>query len=277
MLAPFPWAYPMVDQVFRFCSGNLRRSTLLFVLIPLGAVSYFGTLALAIFLFPKSYDWRYRVMSDLFSPHYNPAFYWIPSSGIVLSGLLILPFGGYIQRPLRLAAPRAASLGAAAFVMGAVALSAAGLAVSRNLEAPVVAGIPIWRIHELLGHTAGLGFGLGMVLFYWCLLKGHRLAPAGKRLFPRKLLVWWTLVMLPPLLGLALSEGLALMVRTQTPWSHAIHGALRHFALWQLGFWEWIGSMAMFLFLVSSALFLPEQGSLKESRRARPGSMGRYS
>jgi hypothetical protein len=33
------------------------------------------------------------------------------------------------------------------------------------------------------------------------------------------------------------------------------------------GFWEWIGSAAVFLFLLSSALFLPEQTSGLRGRR----------
>jgi hypothetical protein len=31
--------------------------------------------------------------------------------------------------------------------------------------------------------------------------------------------------------------------------------------LWHLGFWEWIGSGAVFLFLLSAALFLPDHPS----------------
>jgi hypothetical protein len=244
----------MVYQAVRFCSGNLRRSTLLFVLIPLIAISYFGALALAILLFPETYDWRYRVISSLISPRYNPAFHWIPSVGIALAGLSMIPFAGYIRRHLRLAAPRMAGLGSGAFAAGAVALILAGFIVSPHLPGPA-RGL---RIHEMLGRTAALGIGMGMVLFCWCSLKGQCLAPAGRRLYPRKLLVAWTLLTLPPVLGLGLSEGLLLMARTQPSWSHAIYSGFRNSMAWHLGFWEWIGSAAVFLFLLSSALLLPE-------------------
>jgi hypothetical protein len=247
----------MVYQAVRFCSGNLRRSTLLFVLIPLIAISYFGTLALAILLFPKTYDWRYRVISSLISPRYNPAFHWIPSVGIALAGLSMIPFAGYIRRHLRLAAPRMAGFGSGAFAAGAVALILAGFIVSPHLPGPA-RGL---RIHEMLGRTAALGIGMGMVLFCWCSLKGQCLAPAGKRLYPRKLLVSWTLLTLPPVLGLGLSEGLLLMARAQSSWSQAIYSGFRSSMAWHLGFWEWIGSAAVFLFLLSSALLLPEQGN----------------
>jgi len=43
------------------------------------------------------------------------------------------------------------------------------------------------------------------------------------------------------------------------PWSYQIDLVLKNALFWHLAFWEWIGSAAVFLFLLSSALFLPEQ------------------
>jgi hypothetical protein len=254
----------IIYQAVRFCSGNLRRSTLLFVLIPVIAISYFGTLALAILLFPESYDWRYRVISSLISPRYNPAFHWIPSFGIALAGLSMIPFAGYIRRHLQPAAPLTAGLGGGAFAAGTVALVLAGFIVSPHLHGPA-GGL---RIHEMLGRTAALGIGLGMVLFCWCLLKGQFLAPAEKRLYPLTLLGSWTLLALPPVVGLGLSEGLLLMARTQSIWSRAIYSGFRNSLAWHLGFWEWVGSAAVFLFLLSSALLLPERGDYVENDAA---------
>jgi hypothetical protein len=48
--------------LFNFFSGNLTRKTLLFVVVPLIFLSYFGTLVFAIFRFPEAYDWRDSVM-----------------------------------------------------------------------------------------------------------------------------------------------------------------------------------------------------------------------
>jgi hypothetical protein len=53
-----------------YLSGNLQRRTMLFVF-------YFGTLALAAFVFPESYDWQSSVISNLLSPHRNPQFHWL--------------------------------------------------------------------------------------------------------------------------------------------------------------------------------------------------------
>jgi hypothetical protein len=42
-------------------------------------------------------------------------------------------------------------------------------------------------------------------------------------------------------------------------WSNSLYEALENRDVWDLGLWEWLGSAAVFLFLVSAALFLPEQ------------------
>ena len=82
--------------LLNFISGDLERKTLLCVLVPLIFMAYFGTLAFACFWFPGTYDWRYRVISSLISPWNNPEFHWIPSAGITGTGLLMIPFVGYM-------------------------------------------------------------------------------------------------------------------------------------------------------------------------------------
>jgi hypothetical protein len=56
-------------------------------------------------------------------------------------------------------------------------------------------------------------------------------------------------------------------MRAQLPWSQQIDLVLKNALFWHLAFWEWIGSAAVFLFLLSSALFLPEQTSGLRGRR----------
>jgi len=83
-----------------------RRSTL-GALLALIFISFFGTLTVSAWMFPHDYDWRYRVISNLLSPRDNPNHYWLAASGLVLTGLLMLPFAGYLQRHLEGIAPRA--------------------------------------------------------------------------------------------------------------------------------------------------------------------------
>jgi hypothetical protein len=101
------------ERLFDFFSGNVPRRTVLSTLVPLMLVFYFGTLTLAVCVFPGSYDWRSSVISILLSPRHNPEFHWLASLGLSLTGLLSIPFGGYISDRLRPASRLAANIGRA--------------------------------------------------------------------------------------------------------------------------------------------------------------------
>jgi len=73
-----------------------QAKTLLFVLIPLIFVFYFGTLITAIWLFPAAYNWRHKSISKLLYPQNNPEFHIIPSFGVAVIGLLALPSSGFL-------------------------------------------------------------------------------------------------------------------------------------------------------------------------------------
>ncbi|MFZ0890395.1 MAG: hypothetical protein WA005_18295 [Candidatus Binataceae bacterium] len=237
----------MIFKVFR----DPTRWTLLFVLSPLIFVSYFGTLAVAVSLLPKGYDWRYRAISKLLYPRNNPQFHSIPSVGIAVTGVLIIPFAGYAGRRLRVASPIGANVGGFVFGAGAVCLILAGLIVSDS--ASEFSGFP--RLHEMLARASALGIGAGMLVFDACALKGYFVPATRKKLYRRGLLVSWNLLILPAILVVVLR----LAAHADFRWSNPIYHALKNPAAWHLAFWEWIGSAAVFMFLLSSALFLPER------------------
>ena len=237
--------------VLNFFSGNLRRKTLLFVVVPLIFLFYFGTLAFAIFRLPEAYDWRQSVISHLISPRNNPEFHSVPSFGMAITGLLMIPFAGYINRRLRVASQVGANIGAFAFGSGVVWLILAGLIVSQRHHG--TSSLP--RLHEMCARTAALSIGTGLLAFCACGFKGYFIPAKGKKPYQRRLLISWMLLTVVPILGVVLSECLLLTLRAQLPWSLVWKNAF----FWHLAFWEWIGSAVVFLFLLSSALFLPEQ------------------
>jgi hypothetical protein len=119
--------------LLNFFSGNLTRRTLLFVLIRLIFLSYFGMLASAIFLFPS------------------------------------LP-----------------------------------------------------RLHEMCARTAALGIGTGLIALCLCALKGYFIPAKGKKLYQCWLLISWIVLTLGPILGLAFSECLLLIMRAHLLWSYPL-------------------------------------------------------
>ena len=224
------------------------------MVVPLIFLSYFGTLAFAIFRFPEAYDWRDSVISHLISHRNNPEFHSVPSFGMAITGLLMIPFAGYINRRLRVASQLAANIGTVAFANGAIWLTLAGLIVSQGHDRS--SSVP--RLHEMCARTAAFGLGTGMVAFCLCALRGYLTPATEEKLYQRRLLISWILLTLGPILGLAFSEGLLRLMQAHPVWPYPIE-QWKNSLFWHLAFWEWIGSASVFLFLLSSALFLPKQ------------------
>ena len=161
-----------------FTPPLFHRKSTLSALLALIFLSFFGTLTLSASISPKSYDWRYSVISHLLSPRDNPSHYRLAVSGLALTGLLMLPFAGYLRRQLGMIAPKAALLSAASFLAGIAALICAGFIVPQHTH-------EVWRIrrmHELLGRSAAGFFALAMISACWCAWKGRRQDRAAARL-----------------------------------------------------------------------------------------------
>lgn len=199
-----------------------------------------------LWLFPEPYDWRYRVISNLLSPRDNPDYYWIPASGVTLTGLLLLPFAGYLSRHLCAVSVPLARFSKWALLAGISALICAGLVLPQHTHA--VFGIA--RLHEILARSAAAGLALGMLGCCWCAWHSPR--------FSRSLRMACSLITLLPLTGILLSESLLLIAKLHAAWAVRLRETLRHSMLWHLGFWEWAGAAAFFLFLIATVLFLPE-------------------
>jgi hypothetical protein len=226
------------------------RKLTLAVLLVLISVSFFGSLGMAAWMFPQNYDWRYRVISNLLSPRDNPQHYWLPACGIILAAVLMLPFTGYLLRNLKGISPRAARLTAGAFIAGIIALIGACLVVPQHVHE--VLGIR--RLHELIARSAAGFIAIGMLTASWCAWKGFR-----KNLLDARLFWSWSLLTLLPLAGIFFSESLLVLTRLNPAWAMPIRSALRNSVFWHLGFWEWLGSAAVFIFLCVAVFLTPSR------------------
>ena len=185
----------------------LYRKSTLGILLVLIFLSSFGTLTLTASMFPQNYDWRYRVISNLLSPRDNPDWYWIAAVGLGLSGVLMLPFAGYLGHSLGRVAPRMAKVTAAAFVLGIITLICACVVFPQHTHAT----LGIQRLHEFLGHSFAGFFAFGMLCGCWCASKVRTQNSAAAWLF------WsWLLLTAGPLIGLFCSETLLLLTKRGT-------------------------------------------------------------
>ena len=137
--------------------------------------------------------------------------------------------------------PLAAEIGALAFVVGAISLILSALIVLQPF------------LHEMFARGAGICVGLGMLAFYLCALAGLS-APPDARNGRLRIFLAWSLIV-PPALSILL---LRLLAAAHFRWSNPLYRAIENRSFWHLGLWEWIGSAAVFLFLLAGALFLPD-------------------
>ena len=239
-------AYRIGLSIVGFFAGDLSQRAMLFVVIPLIVVFFFGSLALAVALLPRAYDWRAMSISQLLYPRVNPEFHFIPAMGLALTGVLLLPFAGYFRRRLGFdsAVVRA---GAALFAGGAVCLILASVITSHPLHGR--ATVP--KLHEVLGRATGIGLGVGILMFEFYALWHRR--RAGRGLLGCRLIFWWSLITWPAIVLLMLRLIIGVHFRVLEP----ITRSLKQSVAWHLGFWEWIGAVAVIMFLVVSAWLLP--------------------
>jgi hypothetical protein len=238
------------SKLSKFFSGDLKQSTLLFVLFPLVVGSYFGVLGLAVVLFPGAYDWRTMSISKLLYPRLNPQFHYVAAIGIAATGLLMIPFAGYIHRRSRTVCPVAAAVAAVLFAGGCICLIFAGLVSSHPLQG----GSSVPRLHERLARAAAIGIGVGSIIFNACAIKDYFNPAAATKCYRRSLIISWSLLTLPAILVLVLRLVMFARLPSLDPFYQTWRGSIA----WHLGFWEWVGSAAVILFLLCSAWLLPE-------------------
>jgi len=215
----------------------LYRKAVLCALLALILLSFFGTLVVSAPMFPQNYDWRYRVISNLLSPRDNPGHHW-------------LPLAGYLHRNLEIVSPQAARASAGAFIAGIIALICACFVVPQHMHD--VLGVR--RLHEFIARSAAGFMAIGMLTACWCARKGFR-----QNLFQGRLFWTWSLVTLLPLAGIFFSESLLLLTQLKPAWAMPIRNILRHSVFWHLGFWEWLGSAAIFVFLCAAVFLTPSR------------------
>jgi hypothetical protein len=214
-----------------------HRKSILSALLALIFLSFFGTLTLCASMFPKSYDWRYSVISHLLSPRDNPSHYRLAAGGLALTGLLMLPFAGYLRRQLGMIAPRVALVCAGSFLAAIVALICACFIAPQHAHDL----LRIRRLHELLGRSAAGFLALAMICGCWCALKGRHKSRGA----------------------IFCSEASLLLTRLEPTRMQPVHAALRHSVFWHLGFWEWTGAAAVFAFLCAAVFLMPPHASVK--------------
>jgi hypothetical protein len=235
-------------------AGHVSKTVLLGIFLPFSIASFFGTLVVATFYFPVPYDWTVRTMSKLGSPRDNPGVYWLPCLGLVASAVLALPFAGYVQQRLRVIMPRLSSTAGVAFALACVLLLLTGL-VPQAVQ-PTFG----WRgMHEFLVRSSAVAFFIGMLCCCVCAFRDRFRVLGGQRSLGTVLSYCWGCSTLLPIGCAAIIGALQFLGhQADQAWAEQARLSFRHTIMWNVAFWEWIGSVIIFMFMVVTVLLLPE-------------------
>lgn len=235
----------------QYVAGNVSKSTLVFILLPLSYLSLLSTLFIATLYFPKPYDWGRDVISHLISPRYNPDGFLISSLGMAAAALLALPFAGYLERRLKGIAPRLSRWVGVGLGIGIILVAS----VTLPFNIPAMPKSVRW-VHEALARSAGICVIIGMVSCFVC---GIRDRFYGQKKLSRALVASWSLVTLLPIVSALLLGGLKLSRKAGIGWADQLRMYLNQTMFWRLAFWEWFGVIAFLLFMLITAMLLPER------------------
>jgi hypothetical protein len=248
-------------------TGYVSKKVLLTILLPLSIASFFGPLIVAAFFFPVSYDWTARVMSNLASPRDNPGIYWLPCLGFVASSVLALPFAGYVEQRLHAIAPRPALAAGVAFALACALLLLTGIVPQAVL--PVFG----WRrMHEFFVRSSAVAFFIGMLCCCVCAFRDRFRVFGGQRSLSTALSHYWGWATLLPIGCVGIIGALQFLGHyADQAWAEQARQFFRHTIMWNLAFWEWIGSVICFTFMVVTVLLLPEGIKAPTADRLRSG------
>jgi hypothetical protein len=244
----------MAQRIHRVFAGCVSKKALLTMLLPLSIASYFGTVVAAAFFFPVPYHWSVRAISNLASPRDNPDAFWLPCLGLVASSLLALPFAGYVEQRLRGITPRLARAAGVAFALACVLLLLTRLAPQQaNPEFG-------WeRMHEYFARSSAAAFFIGMLCCCVCAFRDRFQVFGGQRCLGATLSHYWGWATLLPVGCVAIIGTLQFLGhQADQAWAEQVRQSFRHTVMWHVAFWEWIGSVIVFMFMVVTVLLLPE-------------------
>lgn len=249
-------------RCFSTFNSIVQDSRTRLALLALLFASYFGSLWIGSLHFPHAYDWRRNVISNLLSPRDNPQWYWLPSVGVAVAGLCMVQLGAWIERELGDAESKLARrVRRPAFLAGAGCLILSALVVPQHVH-PVLG---TRHAHEILARTSAAGLGVAML----CACAGgaqttggarttggaHAAADEARNRRLRALRLIWRAVTVPPILGAVGSGLIVVLARWHGPGNEPAD-FFRGTVFWHLAFWEWVGSVAVFLFFASPVVLL---------------------
>jgi hypothetical protein len=174
----------------------MTRKYLLTRLIPTIIAILLFSILMANLLYPKAYDWRYMVISELQNKHNNSVGYLFSAIGILISSILMIPMLGYYYRKLSKICKGTMIFAMIFFI----------IAITGGICLGTVDHLPhtVEKFHEMLGMMLMLGLFLTMLLFN-CPIFKDRVYAGGAKQFNMKIWAIIQVILWVPFIGIAAS------------------------------------------------------------------------
>lgn len=226
-----------------------HRSFLIQYWYPLAMVVLFSGIGLSWHYFPGGFDWRYQTLSDLVARSKNPEGYRYYCFTLVLTPLFLFPLCRYLRRSLEPYSSRTALFSFYTLQIGLAMTLIVGV---ERLLLTTLSDV-IHKGHEYLAIIAFGGLFLGVVGFWLALVQTFQI----KKSWSPAMLALVTLCTASPLLGAALSQAYLYIVPNDLGWVGPHWAALGVPLYLSFAFWEWLASLAVWIYLYAILLLAP--------------------
>jgi hypothetical membrane protein len=236
----------------KFFTGDFSREFLLTRLVPVVLAFFFGGMLISDLLYPGPYDWRYMTISSLFTPGSesdgNPLGSYYLAIGLIVTGVMMVPFAMYLFRKLKVIWRKVALVGAAFMVLGCVGLVLLG-------SVPDTAALD--PIHQGNAGITAVGFIFSFIAFWLIMRNDRQLQHGGKRQFDRWAMVAAYSVMWVAAVGMLLSQFIRFEITDSLAITDLsfIQTGLSVFL--SLPLWEWVFFLSIIAYIVLLALMVP--------------------
>jgi len=217
---------------------------------PLAMIVLFGGIGLSWQFFPGGFDWRYQTLSDLVARAKNPEGFRYYCAALVLAPLLVFPLCRYLRNAFAPTTPRTAAFSFHALRTGLGMMVIVGV---ERLTLTTLSDV-IHKGHEYLAIVAFFGLFLGVVGFWLALARS---LTRRWNWTPLQLFVL-AMISASPLLGAIISQAYLYVVPNDLGWVGPHWAALGVPLYLSFAFWEWLASLAVWLYLYVILLLAPE-------------------
>ncbi|MHA1791355.1 MAG: hypothetical protein ACTSVI_01840 [Promethearchaeota archaeon] len=234
------------SNIKRFLNGDITKNELLTLVIPFILLSLGVSLLIANLLFPTAYDWRYMVISSLLDRDDNPLGYMIPSIGMTLAGLGMIPMVGYFHKRLNVIAKGPARTGTLFLIISIIGLISIGT-IGQAITS-------IHKFHELLALFAFLGLLLTAGFYWFPIRKDHR---KGEGKINFKLVVIGGILIWIAFIGMIVSFAGVELIDNDWGWVGLDWIDKGAPVVFSFALWEWILFLSQMTYLVLLSLSIP--------------------